>query len=138
MINRSRKIRTWTYVAAVATIIAVVAALGLIKPKAQPTSLGPVISSVATSTSALLNAIPSNPGRRGFSLCNLNQTAANFIVVTTGTVTPTTTNGLLIPASPANGSPSCYNPPSNIAGGLGTNFNAIAGAGTPVLVMIEF
>lgn len=105
---------------------------------AQPTNLGPTFTVTALTTAATNNAVPANPSRRSILLCNSSQTAANLISFTTGNLTPTATNGILIPATPAQGVLSCFSPPSGIIGGLGAQINAIMVAGTANLIAIEF
>jgi len=98
------------------------------------TNLGPVTWALTASGTAAMAAVPANPSRRGFTICNNH--ASQTVNFTTGTVTPVSGSvGQFLAAN--NVATSCYTTPALTAGvGVGAQINIIAsGATTPVTVL---
>jgi hypothetical protein len=104
------------------------------------TGLGPAMTSVSVNTAGTLAALPSNPSRRGVTLCN--EHATNTVTFTLGTLSPVSlTTGRVLAAG--NLVTSCITigssqgvPTTTGGSNVGAQVNLIAsGASTPVTII---
>lgn len=140
MIEKLRRIPVaWFAAAGLALAVGVIAGLDQSRrAEAQPTILSPFQTTVSIANTATLNAIPANPSRRGFIICNSNATAANVITVAFGSITPTDGVGLIIPGGQVQAS--CWGSgQAGVVGGLGAQMNMIGHVAGPTSVtVLEF
>jgi hypothetical protein len=123
-----------------AVLMAAIACAGLVYMAnfalAQPTSLGPFQTTVSVPNTVVLNAVPANPSRRGFTICNSNATAANIITVGFGSNSPTDGVGLIIPGGQVQASCLTILGPPPTGGGMGAQMNMIGHVAGPTSVVV--
>jgi hypothetical protein len=102
--------------------------------KGQGLFLGPNVYSITAGASATMAAVPANPSRRAFTICNGHATQTATFTVGTALTPVSLTTGLVL--ATGNVVASCYTTPSSITSGVGAQINVIAsGASTPVTVL---
>jgi hypothetical protein len=131
--NRDEKVKV-RLAAVLAVITSAALAYMVTIAWAQPTVLGPFMTTATVGASATLGAVPANPSRRAMTICNGH--ATQTVTFTFGTLTPVSlTTGQVLPAG--NVVASCFTVPpiASVSGGIGAQLNLIAsGAATPVTV----
>jgi hypothetical protein len=103
------------------------------------TVLGPTTTTVSVGTVAIMAALPSNPTRKGVTICNGSATL--FITFTTGTVVPVNlTTGQVLPTGTV--ATSCYTIGTtgvSATGGVGAQINVVgSGAGPTNVTFFEY
>ena len=103
------------------------------------TQLGPATTTVSVGTVAIMAALPSNPTRKGVTICNGSATL--FITFTTGTVVPVNlTTGQVLPTGTV--ATSCYTIGTTGVtgtGGVGAQINVVgSGAGPTNVTFFEY
>src|SRR5215471_2961096 len=116
--------REWLLLGAVIAFLAYL--LFAVRPHAQQTILGPIITNTVVGTSAV-QIIGTNPSRKAITICN-SSNATNNIAIVPSPLTPTApgATGLGVPlAAAASGFPNCFSSPGGTQS-VGQAWNGIS------------